>query len=160
MDSKIRAITFVAAVAAATTAPSNAGARGAAAEGCSPGMHPVTVAGQPGYTFCGPASAVVHMQGRALRFSNGLCHVVSGMFNISIGTLVPALRTGKPPSFAITTHTAKAGKQLNAAVVFASGGRGYAVADQVVILAPGLSGGTFSGRILGSATTVTGSFKC
>jgi hypothetical protein len=39
-------------------------------------------------------------------------------------------------------------------------GRGYAVAEQIVVLAPGLHQGTFSGRILGTTTKVTGSFRC
>jgi hypothetical protein len=141
-------------------APATGTSANKAAEACARGMHQVTVGGQPGFRFCGPASAVVHMGSRTLRFSNGLCRVAAGAFTVNIGTLVPGLRTGKPPSFGITTHTAKPGKQLNAAVGFAYGGRGYAVADQVVTLAPGLHQGTFSGRILGTSTRATGSFRC
>jgi hypothetical protein len=142
--------------AAAATASGTAAASGS---GC-PGMNPVTVAGTPGLRFCGPASAVVHLGPRALRFSNGLCRQAAGAFTVNIGTLAHGLRTAKPLYFGITTHTARPGKQPNAAVGFAYGGRHYAVADQVVVLARGLTGGTFSGRILGSTTRVTGSFKC
>jgi hypothetical protein len=129
-------------------------------EACSPGMHQVTVGGRVGFRFCGPASAVVHLGTRTLRFENGLCRRAAGAFTVNIGTLVPGLRSGKPPSFGITTHTATPGRQLNAAVGFSYGGRGYAVADQVVTLAPGLRHGTFSGRLLGTTTRVTGSFTC
>lgn len=156
----IRAIMVVVAAVTAAAASSAASARASAAVSCAPGMHQVTIRGRSGFEFCGPASAVVHIGGRTIRFSNGLCRTVEGMFNVNIGTFVPLLRSGKPPYFGITTHTARAGKQLNAAVSFAHGGRGYAVADQIVILAPGLHRGTFSGRILGSTTRVTGSFEC
>jgi hypothetical protein len=145
---------MIGAAPATGTSANNAG------EACTRGMHQVTVGGRPGFRFCGPASAVVHMGSRTLRFSNGLCRVAAGAFTVNIGTLVPGLRTGKPPSFGITTHTAKPGKQLYAAVGFAYGGRGYAVADQLVTLAPGLMGGTFSGRILDSGARVRGSFTC
>ncbi len=133
---------------------------GAAAATCPTGMHPVTVAGRAGVKFCGPASATVHLGSRTIRFSNGLCRRAAGAFTVNIGTFVPGLRSGKPTSFGITTHTARAGKQLNAAVGFAYGNRGYAVAEQVVVLATGLTGGTFSGRVLGTTTRVTGSFEC
>jgi hypothetical protein len=123
-------------------------------------MHRVTVLGYPGFRFCGPASAVVHMGGRTLRFSNGLCRRAAGAFTVNIGTVVPGLRSGKPPYFGITTHTATAGTQRNAAVGFTYRGRHYGVADQIVILAAGLQKGTFSGRVLGSTTKVSGSFKC
>jgi hypothetical protein len=123
-------------------------------------MHPVTVAGRSGFKFCGPASAIVHLGGRTIRFSNGLCRRAAGAFTVNIGTFVLGPRDSKPLSFGITTHSARPGKQLNAAVGFAYGGHGYAVADQVVVLAPGLTGGTFSGRLLGTTRRVTGSFEC
>ena len=154
-------ITLIAAIAAlgwvgASIAPAGL-QRGTA---CAPGMHQATVGGRPAFRFCGTASAVVHMGGRTIRFANGLCRQAAGAFTVNIGTTVAGLRNGKPPYFGITTHIAKPGRQLNAALGFAYGGRGYAVANQIVTLAPGLSGGTFSGRILGSSTTVRGSFTC
>ena len=154
MSARLLPVVAVLAVAAAW------GAGSAGTASCATGMHQVTVKGQPGFRFCGTASATVRLGGRTLRFSNGLCRQAAGAFTVNIGTLVPGLRTGKPPSFGLTTHTGKAGKQLNAAVGFAYGGRGYAVADQLVTLAPGLKSGTFSGRILASSTRVTGSFRC
>jgi hypothetical protein len=128
--------------------------------GCTAPMQQVSVGGRPGFRFCGPATAVVHLGGHTIRFRDGLCRRALGAFTVNIGTSVPAVRSGKPPYFGITTHTTKPGKQLNAAVGFAYGGHGYAVADQVVTLSTGLTGGTFSGRILGSGTTVRGSFTC
>jgi len=125
-----------------------------------PGMNPVTVEGKPGYRFCGPGSAVVHVGTHTVRYSGGLCRKVEGAFTLNIGTLIPALRTGKPSFFGVTTHTWAAGRQDDAAVGFVTGGRRYAVADQVVVLASGLHKGTFSGRVLGSSTRVTGSFSC
>jgi len=154
-------ITLIAALSAVTNIGASTATAGAQrSTACAPGMHKTTVGGRPAFRFCGTASAVVHMGGRTLRFSNGLCARAAGAFTVNIGTTVPGLRSGKPAYFGITTHTAKAGKQLNAAVGFAYGGRGHAVAGQVVTLAPDLSGGTFSGRILGSTTTVRGSFTC
>jgi hypothetical protein len=125
-----------------------------------PGMNPVTVQGQAGYRFCGSASAVVHLSARTVRFKGGLCRKVEGAFTVNIGTLVPALRTGRPSYFGITTHSATAGPQDDAALGFVTGGRRYAVAEQVVVLAAGLHKGTFSGRVLGSSMRVTGSFTC
>ena len=129
------------------------------AAGC-PGMNAVTYKGKPGYRFCGPATATVHLGARTFRFSGGLCRKVEGAYTINIGTLVPALWTGKPPYFGITTHSASPGMQGDAAVGFVAAGRRYAIAEQVVVLAPGLHTGTFSGRVLGSSTRVTGSFSC
>jgi hypothetical protein len=136
------------------------GAPSAGATSCGTGMHQTRVAGRPAFTFCGPASATVHLGGRTMRFSNGLCRVAAAAFSVNIGTLVPGLSSGKPPYFGITTHTAKPGPQLNAAVSFTVGGRGYPVVARSVLLAPGLDKGTFSGRVLGATTTVTGSFTC
>jgi hypothetical protein len=147
------AAVMIAGASAAPAAPQLAG-------GCTPGMHQVSVGGRPGFRFCGAASAVVHVGGRTVRYREGLCRQTAPFFHVSIGTFVPGLRTGKPSYFGITTHTAKPGNQLNAAVAFAYDGRGYAVADQLVTLAPGLQSGTFSGRIVGSKTRVTGSFSC
>jgi hypothetical protein len=150
----------LAAAAAVAAAASGNSAPAAGAGSCATGMHRVTVRGHPGFRFCGPASAVVHMGGRTLRFSNGLCRRAAGAFTVNIGTLVPGLRSGKPPYFGITTHTARAGTQRNAALGFTYRGRHYAIADQVVTLAPGLQKGTFSGRVLASTTRVSGSFRC
>jgi hypothetical protein len=125
-----------------------------------PGMNPVTMKGKPGFRFCGPATAVAHVGSRTVRFSGGLCRKVEGAFTVNIGTLVPALWTGKPAYFGVTTHSAKAGRQDDAAVGFVDGGRRYAIAEQVVVLASGLHRGTFSGRVLGASTRVTGSFTC
>jgi hypothetical protein len=152
---------LVVAIAALFAAAAYSPAHGqSAAAACSPGMHQVTVSGRPGFRFCGPATAVVRVSGRTLRFSNGLCQRAAGAFTVNIGTSVPALRTGKPLYFGITTHTARPGKQLNAALGFTNSGRGYAVADQFVVLGPGLGSGTFSGRVLGTTTRIAGSFKC
>ena len=103
---------------------------------------------------------MVRVGTRTIRFANGLCRKAAGAFTVNIGTTVPGLRAGKPPYFGITTHSSRPGTQLDAALGFAAGGRGYAIAEQVVTLAPGLRGGTFSGRVLGSATRVAGSFDC
>lgn len=158
---RVGAIVGVGVLAATIAAGPAMGTPGSQAAGaCAAGMQQVNIHGQPGFRFCGSASAVVHLGTRTVRFSNGLCRQAAGAFTVNIGTFVPSLRSGKPPYFGITTHTANAGTQLNAALGFAYGGRGYAVADQVVVLAPGLHQGTFSGRVLGSTTRVTGSFRC
>jgi hypothetical protein len=146
-------------VIASGTLASTAGARPTTASGC-PGMNPVTVKGTPGYRFCGPASAVVHVGTRTVRVTGGLCRRVDGTFTVNVGTLVPALRVGRPAYVGVTTHSATSGKQLDAAVGFVVGGRRYAVVEQVVVLAPGLHHGTFSGRVLASKLRVTGSFTC
>jgi hypothetical protein len=127
---------------------------------CAAGAHRTTVNGKPAVTFCGRASAVVHFGGRTVTFRNGTCAVLAGRFTIDIGTEVVGLSSGKPPYFGVATHTARPGAQHDAALSFTSRGRGYDVTDQVVTLAPGLKRGTFSGRILGSQTKVSGSFHC
>jgi hypothetical protein len=156
--SALRLGALVALVLAAVGLAASASAANRTAAGC-PGMNAVTVKGKQGFRFCGPASAVVHVGGHTVRFS-GLCRKVEGAFTVNIGTLVPALWTGKPPYFGITTHSASPGRQDDAAVGFVAAGRRYAIAEQLVVLAPGLHKGTFSGRVLGASTRVTGSFTC
>ena len=155
----MRFLPLIMGLAAVTAGGASAAPVGADLTGaCAPGMHQTTVGSHAAFRFCGPASAVVHMGGRTIRFTNGLCRKAAGAFTVNIGTTVAGLRSGGPPYFGITTHTAKPGRQLNAAVGFSYGGRGYAIADQIVTLAPGLSGGTFSGRVLASKTRVRGAF--
>lgn len=149
--------------ALAVAAGGAAGGAAPAAASCATGMRQLTVRGHVGFRFCGPASAVVRLGGlggRTLRFSNGLCRRAAGAFTVNIGTTVPGLRTGKPPYFGITTHTAQAGPQPDAAVGFTYGGRTYAITNQAVTLAAGLRKETFSGRALASSTRVNGSFTC
>lgn len=148
---------MAAGLAAAAASAGAAHATTQASRAC-PG--PITIAGKQGYQFCGPASATLHLHGRTIRFHGGLCRTIEGHFTLNIGTLVPALRTGKPSYFGVTTEHAKAGIHDDAAVSFVTGGRRYVVVEQAVTLARGLRQGTFSGRILASATRVTGSFTC
>lgn len=159
MRSRLKHVVVAGAVLAAI-ACAVAASNPARAGTCAPGMYRVTVAGQPGFRYCGPASATVKLGTRAVLFANGLCRQAAGVFTVNIGTSVPTLRSGKPRYFGITTHSARAGKQRNAAIAFAFGGRSYAVADQVVVVAPRLRKGTFAGRIFGSAARVTGAFAC
>ncbi len=91
---RVGAIIGVGVLAATFAAAPAMGAPGSQVAGaCAAGMHQVNIHGQPGFRFCGSASAVVHLGARTLRFSNGLCRQAAGTFTVNIGTVVPSLRS-------------------------------------------------------------------
>jgi hypothetical protein len=149
-----RTLIGVAVAALAAAALGTSSAHSAAA--CTAGV--TKVGGSPARAFCGPATANVKIGGTSVAYKQGACSRSSFGFTINIGTVVIGNAKKKPEYFGITAK-AKAGAQGNSAVAVVHGGKSYAVLGTVT-LKPGLKSGTFSGKVFGSPTKITGSFHC
>jgi hypothetical protein len=125
--------------------------------GCVAGM--TKVAGVQARTFCGPARATVHLNGKTVIFEGGQCSTGPAGWTVNIGTVV--LGTVKaPPEYFGVTAKAKAGSHANQAVALDHAGKGYAITQNTVTLKPGIRSGTFTGTAFGSSSPVTGTFSC
>jgi hypothetical protein len=142
----------VAALAAAAFATSSA----QSAAACTAGV--TKVGGAPARIFCGPAKATVKIGGSTVAYKQGACSRSSFGFTINIGTVVIGSAKMKPEYFGITVP-AKAGARGNSAVAVVHSNKSYAVLGTVT-LKPGLKSGTFSGKVFGSPTKLTGAFSC
>src|SRR5262245_25238370 len=149
-----KTIIGVAIAALAAAAFATASAQSAAA--CTAGVG--KVGGVPARTFCGPATASVKIGGKTVAFKNGMCSRSSAGFTINIGTVVLGNAKKKPEYFGITV-LAKAGAHPNSATAVVHAGKSYAALGTVT-LKPGLKSGTFSGKVFGSPTKLSGSFHC
>ena len=109
-------------------------------------------------TFCGPAKATVRMNGKTIAYKGGQCSKSSFGWSINIGTVVLGPLAKKPEFFGITAR-AKAGPQTDGAVAIVHLGKDVSVLGTVT-LKPGLKSGTFSGKVFGDPTRITGSFTC
>jgi hypothetical protein len=109
-------------------------------------------------TFCGPAKATVQVNGKTVSYKGGQCSKSSFGWSINIGTVVLGNLQGKPEYFGITAG-AKPGTQSNGAVAVVHAGKSLAVTGTITLKA-GLRSGTFSGKVFGAPTRVTGSFSC
>ena len=151
-----RLVVGVAAVAVLAFVGAAAAASGRDA-GCVAGM--TKVAGVQARTFCGPAKATVHLNGKTVAYKGGQCSTSPAGWTINIGTVV--LGTVKsPPEYFGVTAKAKPGSQPNQAVAVDHAGKGYAITQNTVTLNPGLHSGTFKGTAFGSSSPVTGTFSC
>jgi hypothetical protein len=146
------------AICAGTALAASALASGSpqAAAACTPGVH--KVGGVNARTFCGPAKASVHLNGKTVTYKNGECTNSIGLFSVNIGTVVLGNLKSKPDYFGVTAK-AKAGKQAQQTIAVVHGGKSKAIIGTVTLKA-GLKSGTFSGKVFGSPTKITGSFTC
>jgi hypothetical protein len=155
-----RTITFAGLVAIcaglALTATALASGSPRAAAACTPGVH--KIGGVNARTFCGPAKASVHLNGKTITYKNGECSKSIGLFSVNIGTIVLGSLKNKPEYFGVTAK-AKAGAQTRQAIAVVHGGKTSAIIGTVTLKA-GLKSGTFSGKVFGSPTKITGSFTC
>jgi hypothetical protein len=110
-------------------------------------------------TFCGPAKATVHINGKTVFYKGGECSKSSFGWSINIGTVVLGNLRQKPEYFGITAKST-AGTQTNGAVAVVHAGKGLAVTTSRITLKAGLKAGTFSGKVFGAPTRVSGSFTC
>lgn len=110
-------------------------------------------------TFCGPAKATVHVNGKTVFYKGGECSKSSFGWSINIGTVVIGSAKKKPEYFGITTAKASAGAQPKSTVAVVHSNKTYAVIGTVTLKA-GLKSGTFSGKVFGSPTKLAGSFSC
>jgi hypothetical protein len=149
-----RTILGVAVAALAAAAFATTSAQSAAA--CTAGVS--KVAGVPARAFCGPATASVKIGGAAVAYKNGECSRTSAGFTINIGIVVLGNAKKKPEYFGSTVQ-AKAGAHASSAVAVVHAGKSYAVLGTVTLKA-GLKSGTFSGKVFGGPTKLSGSFRC
>jgi hypothetical protein len=154
-----RAIVIGTAGAAATgvlwAAVTALGAPGSAAA-CVPGIKKIN--GVSARTFCGPAKAMVKINGKAISFSGGECSKSVGLFSVNIGTVVLGEVKRKPEYFGLTA-TAKVGVQARQTIAVVHAGKSQAIVGTVTIK-PGFKAGGFSGKVFGSSAVISGSFTC
>ena len=127
-----------------------------AAASCTAGVKKIN--GVPARTFCGPAKATLLINGKTVAYKGGECTKSSFGWSINIGTVVIGKLKSKPEYFGITAR-AKTGPQTDGAVAIVHGGKGLSALGTVT-LKPGLKKGTFSGKVFGDPTKITGSFTC
>jgi hypothetical protein len=110
-------------------------------------------------TFCGPAKANLHDNGKKYVFNEGgKCSTDSSTWSVSIGTITLA---GKPKHkyIGVTVYSKKSGTH-NAAVSWQlPNGTNESLKHAKATLAPGLKKGTFKGTNP-SGGTDRGSFSC
>ena len=141
-------LVVVAPAAAGTASP-------ARAAGCTPGVR--TVDGSPARVFCGPAKATVHVGGKTLAFSGGLCERSGGMYVLNMGTFFAGGSKSPRPYFGLLIAKPKPGTYKGQALSFRSGAVSKSSFAGVTLKT--LHSGTFSGKLVGGGT-VTGSFTC
>jgi hypothetical protein len=151
-----RLIALLGATAALALAAS-ASASSQAASSCVAGVKKIN--GVSARTFCGPAKATVHVNGNTILYKGGECSKSSFGWSINIGTVVLGNLARKPEYFGIAAQS-KSGTQANQTVAVVHAGKGLAVTGAAVTLKAGLKSGTFSGKVFGAPTRVTGSFTC
>ena len=127
------------------------------ASACVPGVKKIN--GVTARTFCGPAKATVHVNGKTISYKGGECSKSSFGWSLNIGTVLLGNLQQKPEYLGIA-GTAKAGPQTKASVAVVHAHKGLAIATATVTLKAGLKAGTFSGKVFGEPTRVTGSFTC
>jgi hypothetical protein len=148
--------TLIGVAVAALSAAAFATTSAQSASSCTAGVG--KVGGTPARTFCGPATASVKVGAKTVAYKNGACSRSSAGFTINIGTVVLGNAKKKPEYFGITV-AAKAGSHSNSAAAVVHAGKSYAVLGTVT-LKPGLKSGSFSGKVFGSPTKISGSFHC
>jgi hypothetical protein len=153
----MKRVIVIAGAAAALVLAASAFASPQRATSCVAGVKKIN--GVSARTFCGPAKATVHINGKTVVYKGGECSKSSFGWSINIGTVVLGSLAKKPEYFGITAAP-KAGTQANGAVAVVHGGKGLAVTGSTITLKPGLKAGTFSGKVFGAPTRVTGSFTC
>ena len=127
-----------------------------AAAGCVAGVHKIN--GVTARTFCGPAKASLLINGKTVSYKGGQCSKSSFGWSINIGTVVIGNLKNKPEFFGITAR-AKTGPQRDGAAAIVHAGKGLSALGTVT-LKPGLKSGTFSGKVFGDPTKITGTFSC
>ena len=157
MKRSILVIGLIAACAGAAFAATGfASSSPSAVAGCTPGVH--KIGGVSARTFCGPAKATVRLGTKTVAYKNGECSTSIGLFSVNIGTVVLGNLKSKPEYLGVTAK-AKAGVQAQQTVAVVHGGKSRGLIGTVTLKA-GLKSGTFSGKVFGSSTKITGSFTC
>src|SRR5262245_58434069 len=141
------------------TAASTGGA--APAKACKAGTHKI---GKTTYrVFCGPASASITVAGKKHAFRSGSCLKVGSkrVFALAIGKLAITKTRARYSYLSVTIPVAKRdGLYRGATVAWAYGGKRQLLSNSKVRLAGKRTRGSFSGRVAGRKSLVTGSFRC
>lgn len=127
------------------------------AAACVPGVKKIN--GFNARTFCGPAKATLRINGRTVVYKGGQCSKSFVGFEVNIGTVVIGNLKKKPEYFGLVAKP-KAGTSGDGTLAVNHAGKGAAVLKATITLKPGLKSGTFSGKVFGEPTPITGSFTC
>src|SRR5215216_3015333 len=126
----MKRILGVAALAATLTLAASAFAAPQNATACVAGVKKIN--GAPARTFCGPAKAIVRINGQAVSYKGGQCSKGVAGFTINIGTVVLGNLKQKPEYLGITVK-ATAGRHTDGAVAVNHRGKGLAVLGTVTL---------------------------
>jgi hypothetical protein len=147
----------------AAVASSDAIARGACTNG------PTLYQGERAFTSCGgPATAVVKLGGRTLRYRGGTCRQTSTALELNMGTTIVGQTTKPLPRyfgiaigrlFGAGRPAPKDGSYRGGILAVVDDGKRYASFDTQVRLSGGRTRGSFTAKLLEGAT-VSGSFLC
>lgn len=141
---------------------------GSTSSSCRSGS--TTYEGVRARVYCGPATAVVKLGGRTIRYRGGSCLRNAVAVELGIGTVIMDARDPKgrlPRSFGVSVGRVlgmgkpapRDGASQSVMVAFVDGGKRYAGVLAKAVLAGNRTRGTFSGRLL-TGETVSGSFSC
>ena len=129
-----------------------------------------TYGGAPARVFCGPATATVRVGGKTFTFRGGTCDRTSGYVTVNLGTIVLGSPSRpKPEYFGLTVGrlplgggkpAPKDGVYAGAVISAVHAAKSIAVGRAHVTLAGGRTHGTFTGQLVLSSKTVSGSFAC
>jgi hypothetical protein len=119
-------------------------------------------------TFCGPATATVHVGGHVVTLQGGNCERTSQSLVVNIGS-APLGHTGQPvPNYfgldlgrinGSGSPASRDGTYQAFVLSIAVAGKSYILAAPKVTLTGGRTRGTFAGAVL-TGGTVSGSFAC
>lgn len=129
-----------------------------------------TYGGVRARAYCGPASAVVKIGDRTLRYRGGSCIRNRVAVELGIGTLILDAKDPKrtlPRSFGISVGrifgigkpAPRDGGYDSVILAYVDRGKRYASMQATAELSGGRTRGTFSGRLL-TGQAVSGSFRC
>jgi hypothetical protein len=129
-----------------------------------------TYGGVRARTYCGPASAVIKIGDRTLRYRGGSCIRNRVAVELGIGTLILDSRDPnrpRPRSFGISVGRVFGfgeparhdGSYDSVMLAYVDQGERYASFDATAELSGGRTRGTFTGRLL-TGETISGSFRC
>jgi hypothetical protein len=161
LSSSLVALASVAAMALGAGAQA-----GISAHTCTSG--PTNYQGARAYVSCGPATAVVKLGGRTLRYRGGTCNRTDKALELNIGTTIPGDTTKPLPRyfgisigriFGVGKAAPRDGSYGGGTLALVDGGKRYASFDAGVALTGGRTRGSFTARLLGGGA-LSGSFSC
>ena len=154
-------------LAVVATIAAAAGEARTASAACTAGS--TTYQGFRARVYCGPATALVKVGGRTLKYQGGSCKRTSAAVELAIGTLILDSRDPKvlPRSFGISIGrifgvgkaAPKDGTYPSATVVYVNSGKRYATTSASAELTGNRTRGTFTGKLF-TGETITGTFRC